>query len=101
VTGHLQDINITRFARVNGRWFPVKGPITHNTREVWIPKAGGVVDTRLRTKERRGAFVVTGLRINQPIPDSRFEKPPDLDKVCVIDFIRGERESRPVDRRSW
>ena len=101
VTGFLQDITVTRFARLNGRWFPVEGLITHNARVVYIPKDGGFVDSGQRTKERRGAFVVTGLRINQPIPDSRFEKPPDLDKVRVMDFTRGEPESRPVDRRPW
>jgi RNA polymerase sigma factor (sigma-70 family) len=97
VTGHLQDISVTRFAKVNGRWFPVEGLITHNAREVYTLKAGELADTGLRTKERRGAFVVTGLRINQPIPDPRFEKPPDLDKVRVMDFTQGERGSRPVD----
>jgi RNA polymerase sigma factor (sigma-70 family) len=91
VTGHLQDINVTRFVMVNGRWFPVEGLITHNAREMWIVKDGEPVDTGLRTEERHGTFVVTGLRINRPIPDSRFEKPAGLDKVPVQDFTRGER----------
>ncbi len=97
VTGYLQDITVTRFAKVDGRWFPVEGLITHNAREVLVPKAGGFIDTGLRTKERRGAFVVTGLRINQPIPDSRFEMPPHMDDVRVQDFTGGERGARPVE----
>jgi RNA polymerase sigma factor (sigma-70 family) len=97
VTGHLQDITVTRFARVSGRWFPVEGLITHIARDVLIQKGGDLVDTGERTRETRAAFVVTGLRINQPIADSRFEKPRDMANVRVIDFTRGERAPRPVD----
>jgi RNA polymerase sigma factor (sigma-70 family) len=70
VTGTINDINVTKFARQNGRWFPVEGVVTHRL------AAGEVV---------REAFVVQGLKINQPIPDSRFEMPVDSDGIRVLD----------------
>ena len=76
VTGFLHDVTVTRFAKINDRWFPVEGLVTHH--------AHGMIG------EKSATFVVTDLRINRPIPDSRFEMPPDLGKVRVRDFTRGE-----------
>ncbi len=76
VTGFLHDVTVTRFAKINDRWFPVEGLVTHH--------AYGMIG------EKSATFVVTDLRINRPIPDSRFEMPPDLGKVRVRDFTRGE-----------
>jgi RNA polymerase sigma factor (sigma-70 family) len=76
VTGFLHDVTVTRFAKINDRWFPVEGLVTHH--------AHGLIG------EKSGTFVVTDLRINRPIPDSRFEMPPELGKVRVRDFTRGQ-----------
>jgi RNA polymerase sigma factor (sigma-70 family) len=83
VTGSLYDTSVTKFAKDNGRWFPVEGLVTHKARPT--------------PKESAGAFVVTGLRINRPIPDSRFEMPPGMDDVQVLDLSRGGRGVRPVE----
>jgi hypothetical protein len=83
VTGGLHDISVTRFAKVDGRWFPVEGLVTHHARG-----PGG---------EGRGTFMVTGLRINRPIPDSRFEMPAGMDGARVTDFSGGEVAARPAE----
>jgi hypothetical protein len=83
------------------RWLHVEGLITHNARVVWTRRAGRFVDSGLRTKEERVAFVVARLGINRPFLDSHLEKPPDLDDVRFMDFTRAERESRHADRRPW
>ena len=82
MSGAFQDVTVTRFARDNGRWFPVEGLLTHHQ--------PGMAD-------RKGAFVVTGLAINRPIADARFELPPNLDDTQVIDLRKG-RNPAPVDR---
>ena len=76
VTGFMHDVTVTRFARVNKRWFPVEGLVTRH--------AVGPVG------EKRLAFVVTDLRIDRPIPDARFEMPPGLGKARVTDFTGGQ-----------
>jgi len=83
VTGSLHDVTVTRFAKVNGRWFPVEGLVTRHAR--------GSIGIK------QVAFDVTDLRINRAIPDTRFEMPPDLGKARLTDFTRGTQGSRPVD----
>lgn len=51
------DVDVTRFTRVAGHWFPAEGTFRHP----------GPSD-----EARRRGFVVRGLRINQPLPESRF-----------------------------
>jgi RNA polymerase sigma factor (sigma-70 family) len=84
VTGSLYDVSVTSFAKDNGRWFPAEGLVTEKTQPA--------------PKGTRRTFAVAGLRINRPIPDSRFERPPDLEAVRVLDLTRGGRASRPVGR---
>jgi hypothetical protein len=73
VTGDSQDIIVTKFVNENGRWFPVEGYVT---------------DHGANGKKERRVFRVEGLRINRPIPDSRFEAPVDLGDARFLDFRR-------------
>ena len=61
----------------------------------WID---GAIDAVKRVNDAGyKAFVVTNLKINQPIPDSRFEMPPDRMNLQVQDLTKDKRGFRPND----
>lgn len=71
--GDFYDAHVLRFESLNGRWFPVEGVFEDNRPEK-------------RTafhQPQRSKFVVTGLKLNQPIADSRFAPPP-LPKGAIV-----------------
>jgi hypothetical protein len=75
----LMDVRVTRFDRVDGRWFPVEGSSSEDMT---------VEGRRIR---KRGTFRVSQLRINQPLDPGLFHitesKLPSGTKV--IDSISG------------
>ncbi len=66
VEGRSIRLFVTKFARVGGVWFPVEG-------------SAGV-----RIKDREHRFKVVDLKVNRPIPDSRFTMPPELEARAVF-----------------
>jgi RNA polymerase sigma factor (sigma-70 family) len=76
VTGDIQEVTVTGFAQKGKHWFPVSGFVTH--------RQGG-------RKLPAEYFLVEGLKVNEPIPDSRFEMPADSGEIRVLDRRRVPR----------
>ena len=72
---------VTRFARLNGRWFPIEG----------IHERDGATDG-LKPGIRRRAFAVSDLSINKPLA-SPISPPRPQDGTLIADQIKGEFKS--------
>lgn len=70
------SITVDRFARDNGRWFPVQG------RHEWLNNP-----ERKQTK-----FVVTRFAINRPIPERDFGPPPLPEGAVIEDLTVGKTQ---------
>lgn len=71
VDGHTR-LDVTKFGRDNGRWFPVEGKGTRR-------------HTAEGAEDERTEFRVTLLKINRPLPDGCFAVPPLPKGARVVD----------------
>jgi hypothetical protein len=76
------EIEVTRFQRANGQWFPAEG----RSQEALHSSEG----IRTTTSE----FRISRLRINESLTNSIFGLPKIEDGVAVIDTITGERRNQ-------
>lgn len=78
--GDAFESHVLRFEQENGRWFPVESVTSKTGRE----------------GSNYSKYIVTGLKINHPIPEERFRPPPLPDGVVVLDGTGTRKEARVV-----